>query len=651
MKRNHLILGILATLGFVPSILATVEYARREKKACIYCHFSDHGGPKNFLGHHYAKHGYSFQNTIYGEPNYDKQAPMAPDLSFQRPTAQDRIIQRQVEILKSIHYRVFSGPTYYAAGQMLQSGKEFANQLDKAGIAYNKNLEEILVREIFGMGRYNVEAIALQSNAGLSLEFGPLVHLKARNADKAPAEYLKERLEFFKKASGYTGEEHMKSIYAEYRSGDPHYVEKPNFETGEGQQWDQEKMNKTIEMETLGMGIYAKSVLAANYLKFVNSNGVGVTPRAGYKAQQLIYQIVNTMLWIRYGLGFDGAKFQSFSTDYYDTRQILYIPNTLVVEYDGKSGAPASYYVKERLSYLRDLSALLLGISEFFGMSDPHNLSLQKVFGGGPDDSEEFPFSYNSRHLARELVYIVLKNIELMHYDKLLGAAYSTATLVKPIKTVKARDLGLLMHSLGKAFKYFYDDPEIRNVCGNLIYSIAQFVIQNMQATDGGVGAAYDVKRLTGDFLNRTLEDQSGMIQGMLEAFKVTREEKFYHCASRIYDFMIRHMWDEEMNTFRTHEESKILQISPANFGSTMGALREMVIATGDLRTFAYMLAYYEGIMKNYSLQLSELDFTGEKIDAEKDSDADGIPQADLGDGKFGIAPVLASEVQIEPIH
>lgn len=651
MKRKHLILGMLTALGMIPSLTATVEYARREKKACIYCHFSDHGGPRNFLGHHYAKHGYSFQNTIYGEPNFDKQAPMAPDLSFQRPTAQDRIIQRQVEILKSIHYRVFPGPTYYAAGQMVQSGKDFANQLDKAGIAYNKNLEEILVREIFGVGRYNVEAIALQSAAGLSLEYGPLVHLKARNANKAPGEYLKERLEFFKKASGYTGEEQMKSIYAEYRSGDPHYVEKPDFETGVGQHWDQEKMNKTIEMETLGMGIYAKAVLAGNYLKFVNSNGVGVTPRAGYKAQQLVYQIINTMLWIRYGLGFDGAKFQSFSTDYYDTRQILYIPNTLVVEYDGKSGAPASYYVKERLSYLRDLSALLLGISEFFGMSDPHNLSLQKVFGGGPDDSEEFPFSYNSRHLARELVYIILKNIELMHYDKLLGAAYSTATLVKPIKTVKAKDLGLLMHSLGKAFKYFYDDPEIRNVCGNLIYSIAQFVIQNMQANDGGVGAAYDVKRLTGDFLNRTLEDQSGMVQGMLEAFKVTREEKFYHAASRIYDFMISQMWDEEMNTFRTHEESKILQINPANFGATMGALREMVIATGDLRTFAYMLAYYEGIMKNYSLQLSELDFTGEKIDEEKDSDADGIPQADLGDGKFGIAPVLASEVQIEPIQ
>jgi hypothetical protein len=603
------------------------------------------------LGHYYAKHGYSFKNTIYGEPEYNKQAPLAPDLSFQRPTAKDRIIQRQVEILKSIHYRVFPGPTYYAAAQLLQSGKDFANQLDQAGIAYNKNLEEILVREVFGAGRYNVESIALHSKAGLSLEYGPLVHLKARNVEKSPVQYLKERMEFFKKASGYTGPEMMMPTYAEYRSGDPHYAQKPDFESGTGQSWDPDKMNKTIEMETLGMGLYAKSVLAGNYLKFVNSKGVGVTPRAGYKAQVMIYEMINTMLWIRYGLGFDGAKFQSFSSDYYDTRQILYIPNTLVVEYDGKSGAPASYYVKERLSYLRDLSALLLGLSEFFGMSDPHHLSLQKVFGGGPDDSEEFPFSYNARHLARELVYIVLKNIELMHYDKALGAAYSTATLVKPIRTVKTRDLGLLMHALGKAFKYFFDDPEIRNVCGNLIYSVAQFVIQNMQANDGGIASVYDVKRLTGDFLNRTLEDQSLMTQGMLEAFKVTREEKFYHSASRTYDFLIRNMWDEEMNTFRTHEESAILQITPQNFGSTMGAMREMVIATGDLRTFAYLLAYYEGIMKNYSLQLSELDFTGEKIDGEKDSDGDGIPQSDLGDGKFGIAPVLASEVQIEPIQ
>ena len=55
--------------------------------------------------------------------------------------------------------------------------------------------------------------------------------------------------------------------------------------------------------------------------------------------------------------------------------------------------------------------------------------------------------------------------------------------------------------------------------------------------------------------------------------------------------------------------------------------------------------------MKNYSLQLSETDFTGEKIDDVRDSDGDGIIQSDLADGKFGIAPVLASEVQVEPIR
>jgi hypothetical protein len=114
---------------------------------------------------------------------------------------------------------------------------------------------------------------------------------------------------------------------------------------------------------------------------------------------------------------------------------------------------------------------------------------------------------------------------------------------------------------------------------------------------------------------------------------------------------MLKNHCDEDLNTFRTHEESGILTMTPAGFGATVGALREMVLATGDLRTFAYLLAYFEGIMKNYSLQLSELDFTGEAMDEVRDSDGDNIFQSDMAGGDFGIAPVFASEVQVEPIR
>ncbi|MEE2924225.1 MAG: hypothetical protein VX619_05535 [bacterium] len=649
MKRIS-ILTIISSL-LVPALQATVEYARQEKKACIYCHFSDRGGPRNFLGHYYQKNGYSFGNAIYGDPSYEKQPPVAPDLSFQRPTAEGRIVERQLEILKSIHFRTFSGSSYFAAGQLIKSGQEFARKLDTAGIAYNKNLEEILVREVFGIGRYNVESLALHSKMGLAMKHAPMVHLKARNSKIDPSSYLEKRLELFKKASGYDGSENIAPIYAEYVSGDPHYIEKPDFSAGNGTHWSDDKMNKNIRTEDLGFGIFAKAQLAGNYLKAEHGKGVGVTPRAGYKAQVLIYEMINTMLWLRYGLGFDGAKFRSFPADYYDTKQLLYIPNTLMVEFDEKDGAPTSYYVKERLSHARDLGALLIGLSEFYGMSDPHRLSLRKVFGDGPDDSEEFPFSYNSRHLCKELVQIVLKNLELMHFDRNSGALYSTATLVKPIRKIKTKDVALVMQGLGKAFKYFFDDSEIRNVTGNLIYAIGQYMVRHMQAIDGGLGTSFEIRSMQGDFLNRNLEDQAQMVLAFLEAFKVTREERFYRASTRAYDFMVNKMWDEGLNTFKTSEESDVLKINPMNFGATMGALREMTLATGDLRTFAFMLAYFEGVMKNYSLQLSETDFTGEKIDDVRDSDGDGIIQSDLADGKYGIAPVLASEVQVEPIR
>ncbi|MCO4781782.1 MAG: hypothetical protein KC646_05610 [Candidatus Cloacimonetes bacterium] len=647
MKR---LLAFIVLVLNISQSEATIEYAKKEKKSCIHCHFTPRGGPRNFLGHYYSKNGYSFRDTIYGRPSFEKQAPLPEDISFKRPTAEGRLVQNQLEILKSIHYRAFSASNYYTGGQLVDSGKSFTRKLDLAGIAYNKNLEEMLVREFFGMGQYHIKTLALNSGMGLSMDNGPLIHLKSRNEKMDPAKYLAKRLDYFRKTSGYTGTEKISPLYAEFTSGDPHYTAQPNFKTGENQTWNRKDFDKTVSTESLGMGIFAKSMLAKQYLDNVNTKGIGVTPKAGFLGQVLFYEAINSMLWIRYGLGFDGANFKAFPPDYYDTRQLMYLPHKLVIEFDEGKTVPKSYFVKERLSHLRDLSAVLLGVSEFYGATDPHKLSLQKVFGNGPDDSKDFPFSYNSRFLAKELVLICLKNIEMLHFDKRHGAAYSTATLVKPIKFVKTRDIALTLQALSKTFKYFYEDTEIRYVTGNLIYAMSQFLVQNLQAIDGGVATSFDVNRLNGDFLNRTLEDQALAVHGLLEAFKVTREARIFRAAIRAYEFMANKLWDEKLNTFKTHEESLVLKITPENVGATIGALREVTLATGDLRTFAYLLAYFEGIMKNYSLQLSELAFTGEKVDDVKDSDGDNIIQSDKADGKFGIAPVLAKEVQVEPI-
>lgn len=647
--KNFLVL--LLSLFIVIALEAKPEYSRRENKACVYCHFTASGGTRNFLGHYYSRQGYTFDDSIYGQAEYKKQPPLPADLSFQRPTAEGRLVDRRLEILKSINFRSVTGETYYAAGELIRCGKEFVQKLDTAGIAYNKNLEEILVRDFFGFGKYNVEGYALHSGMGLSMNHAPLVYLKSRNAKLSPDVYLKQRFDFFRKLSNYSEAEILSPVYAEFVSGDPHFIAKPNFTTGANLKWDEGKMDKAIRVENLGWGLFAKSILAANYLSSVHAEGVGLTPKAGFYGQVLLYQMINTMLWLRYGLGFDGASFRSFSPDYYDTRELMYVPNELAVEFEDKTSAPSSYYVKERLSDLRTLGVLLMGLAEFYALTDPHRLSMQKVIGNGPDDSDDFPFSYNSRYLAKELVLIALKNIEVMHYDRRLGCLYSTATFVRPIHTVKTADVALTMMGLGKIFNAFYDDAEIRNVSGNLIYATGQFLIQRLQAIDGGMGTSYDTKRGNADFLNRRLEVQALSLSALMEAFKVSREERFYRAATKIYSYMVKGLWDEDLNTFRTHEDSGVLAITPVAFGATVGALREMVLATGDLRTFAYLLAYFEGIMKNYSLQLSELDFTGEAMDDIRDSDGDNIFQADLAGGDFGIAPVFASEVQIEPIR
>ncbi len=646
------LLGPALLLASISTLQARPEYARRENMSCIQCHFqADGAGPRNFLGHFYAKNGYSFKNTVYGRGVWEKQEPMAPDLSFQRPTAEGQLLSRNTEILKSIRYRAESKSAYFGGAQLLLSGKPFVRQLDEAKIAYNKNLEDMLMRDFFGMGLYSVETIALHSGLGLGMVHAPLVHLKSRGQKKSPEDYLAARSALFAKVAGFSEREHFMPIYAEFDSGDPHYAAKPDFKTGKNQSWKPEDMDRTISMESMAMGLYSKSILVGQYLDITRPDGEGITPRSGYAAQLLVYEMINTMLWMRYGLAFDGTSFQAFPPHYYETKDLLYIPHQMMVEFEEKTGAPRSYYVKERLSHVRDLGSLLLGLSEFYGLADPNRMRGRKIFGEGSDDSEEFPFSWNARHLARELTMAVLKNMEAMHFDTRLGTLYSTATFVKPLEHIKSEDLGLCMMGLGNVFKYFYDEPEIRHVAGNLLYAVAQFVVQRMQAADGGIASLYDAKRVQVDHLNRTLEVQSLCVLGLMEAYKSTREERFFQAAHKAYEFMITHLWNENLNTFRTHEESPVLRIQPSLFGATVGALREMVLATGDLRTFAYLLAYFDGIMKNYSLQLSELSFTGETLDDNPDSDGDNILEAGKAGGTHGVAPVMASEVQVEPIR
>jgi len=643
---------LVTMLGIATTLSARPEYAQRENKSCIHCHFNPNGsGPRNFLGHYYAKNGYSFKNTVYAQGVYEKQAPVAPDLSFQRPTAEGKLQTRDMEVLKSIRYRANSSSSYFSGAEMVKSGKDFVRSLQEAGIAYNKGLEEMLLREFFGAGLYNIETMALHSGMGLKMEHAPLVALRSKSAKLTPKAWLGERLKLFAKTAGYSDKEVFSPVYAEFHSGDPHYVAKPDFKSGKNQVWASEHMNQTITMESLGMGLYAKSVLASHYLESRHEHGVGITPRAGFLAQIMIYEMVNTMLWIRYGLAFDGVSFKSFPADYYESRDLLYIPHELMVEFDDKTKAPRSYYVKERLSYAKDLAALLMGLSEFYAMSDPRRGGVSLVFGEGSDDSAEFPFSWNTRHLARELILVVLKNLEMMHFDTRLGAIYSTATLVKPLEHIKASEIGLTMIGLGNVYRHFINDSEICHVAGNLMYALGQFTVQRLQATDGGIASIYDAKRNSADGLNRRLEDQMLLIRGFLEAYKVTREERFFNSAIRAYEFSVSQLWDEDLSTFRTHEDTRVLKITPENVGATVAALRELVLATGDLRTFAYKLAYFDGILKNYGLLLSELELTGEKMDSIADSDGDSILQADMAGQKFGVAPVFASEVQIEPVR
>ena len=96
-------------------------------------------------------------------------------------------------------------------------------KIDTVGIAY-KVTEEILVHEVFGIGRYNVESLACTED-GFSNETCTNGSFESPQFKIDPSSYLEKRLELFKKALDKmevkTLLQYMRSMFLV----DSHYIE------------------------------------------------------------------------------------------------------------------------------------------------------------------------------------------------------------------------------------------------------------------------------------------------------------------------------------------------------------------------------------------------------------------------------------------
>lgn len=75
-----------------------------------------------------------------------------------------------------------------------------------------------------------------------------------------------------------------------------------------------------------------------------------------------------------------------------------------------------------------------------------------------------------------------------------------------------------------------------------------------------------------------------------------------------------------------------VTEYTPLNLGAVLGAMREIWVQGVDAS----------------GIQQSEYEESGEKDFYAKDADGDSVPRMEYADGRYGIAPVFASRVEIQ---
>ena len=107
-------------------------------------------------------------------------------------------------------------------------------------------------------------------------------------------------------------------------------------------------------------------------------------------------------------------------------------------------------------------------------------------------------------------------------------------------------------------------------------------------------------------------------------------------------------LWDDKTGLYRSHLGATTSEYTPLNLGAAIGALREMILEDKKPAEMARFKRFWVQAIDSSGIQQSEFEETGETDLNARDGDRDGIPRIESGHGKYGIAPVFATRVEIK---
>jgi len=548
--------------------------------------------------------------------------------------------------------------------------------------------------EMYWYSRYGLGNLLFRSGMGVHMVYNPLFK-KHTNEDKGmpwyqkpdgPKIFMHHKMGQFVKRTG--ADQFAKAqfpakgafpIFLEFSSGVPSFVSKPQMNDFSTLRWDPAKMDKSMSPAAWGQTLSKQILWARDFFTNHREEG-GVTYLGnaqddggnGFRGAVLTAMAITKSFALKSQLAYHASTGALGGVDpaTYKARDgAVYWPHRYKVEFGqgmpGMPPPPARFVVLDKGSDLFDLASLLWAESEFYYFTDPTVEDDYDLVFGDPKWSpkadrkqllEQFSagktiFPLGPHKLSKGLTIVNLKNIGYLHYDRDAGTLFDRwEPGNKRGKHISTHYAGMAMVALANAYARLHDVPPMRKRARKFLATEADF-LQKHQEADGSFASGFDLEGgVAAESGPKTLLAQSFAIRGLLAAYTATHRDRYLDSAKKAYGFMVDNLWSEDAQVFRSEVGAATSTYDGYNFGATLGALRELAIADKAARreVVAKLDAFFENVAQKKGLQLSELGQTGESMkDMTPDSDGDGVPKPPFAGGKFGTAPVQASNLSL----
>ncbi len=595
--------------------------------------------------------------------------------------------------------------------------------------------------DMYWYSLYNLGNLAFRSGMGVHVVSSPLFRKHAEEDEGMPwtkgmmtpmkqRKFMLHKVAQFKAKSGaanldnpvfkgYGPPPGAYPVYLEFSSGQPTFVNDPDLEDFGTLRWDKATFDKSMNPGAWGQTLMKQILWARDFFhenrvsKGVTYIGTGAHDGAhGFRGSMLIALALNKAYALKSTLAYNAktGKLGGVNPMTYDPMKgAVYFPHKYEVSFKGpmtkmmmnmmmpgKAPAwPKKFKVTDKTSDLFDVASLVWGLSEFYYLTDPTIEDGFDALFGDPkwiakDKSESeinkslknssktvFP-KEDPHKLSKGMTVVNFKNLMGLHFNKnngtLVDSWHPDSKQGKRITTVNA---GMAIIALSNVYHRLHDVDMVKNGAKKMLVAQANFLLKQ-QGSDGSIANSYDVSGKA-DNGKKSLVSQTFAMRGWLAAYQITKEEKFLAAAEKAYGFMQNELWHEGSGVFRSYVGATSSKFDGMNYGSTIGALRELAIARGPserTEITAQLDEFFFNVANKAGLQIAEINMTGEMIPTKKqamdmmakmetmkqkdpkkamamqkkmmDSDQDGVPKPKFVKGtKKGAAPVTAGSVTI----